>query len=67
MDISKQDADERKAQRVAIGLAALYLGVTPQTLRRWERDGLITAFRTPGGERRFRVSDLDALLSRRPA
>jgi hypothetical protein len=36
-------------------------------LRRWDRKGLITAARTPGGYRRFRTSDLDALMERRTA
>jgi DNA-binding transcriptional MerR regulator len=36
------------------------LGVHPQTLRRWEREGLIPVSWTPGGERRFLVSDVQA-------
>lgn len=42
--------------------AAGLLGVSVKTLRRWESAGKITAVRTPGGQRRFRQSDVDALL-----
>ena len=31
------------------------LKVSPQTLKRWERDGLIKTFRTPGGKRMYNV------------
>jgi predicted site-specific integrase-resolvase len=32
------------------------LGVNERTLRRWEEDGKIPAFRTPGGKRRYDIS-----------
>ena len=38
--------------------AAELMGVTPKTIRRWEEEGKITASRTPGGHRRFDVSQL---------
>lgn len=38
------------------------LGINPDTLRRWERDGLIESERTPGGQRRYREEDALALL-----
>jgi excisionase family DNA binding protein len=41
--------------------AAAVLGVTGQTLRKYEADGLIASKRTPGGHRRFRMGDLVAL------
>lgn len=40
--------------------AAEHLGVHPSTLRRWADDGMITAMITPGGHRRFALSDLEA-------
>ena len=52
---------------LSTGPAAERLGVSSQTLRKWENDGLIRAVWTPGGNRRFRVEDLDALLAERPA
>ena len=44
--------------------AAKRVGVHPKTLLLWAREGRITAAVTPGGHRRFRVSELDALLKR---
>jgi excisionase family DNA binding protein len=46
-----------------IAQAAEYLGVSPNTLRNWERAGKIPAHRHPvNGYRLFRQQDLDALL-----
>lgn len=42
--------------------AADRLALNPETLRRWDRKGTITAYRTPGGYRRFLEADIDALL-----
>lgn len=47
---------------LSVGEAAEILEVSTQTLRRWEKAGAITALRTPGGQRRFRRSDVDALI-----
>ena len=47
-----------------ISEAAEYLGVSPNTLRNWERAGKIVAHRHPVNRYRlFRQQDLDALLS----
>jgi len=44
---------------VSIRKAAKFLGVTPQTLRRWEREGhLLPDERTPGGQRRYDLARL---------
>ena len=40
--------------------ASHFLGVSEPTLRRWTDEGLVEAFRTPGGHRRYL---LDAILS----
>jgi excisionase family DNA binding protein len=47
---------------LALGQAAKYLGVSERTLRKWADEGRIGAFSTPGGHRRFRLSDLDQFL-----
>lgn len=44
----------------AVGEAAEAVGVSRQTLRIWERKGLITPQRTPGGQRRFTAQDVQA-------
>ena len=49
---------------VSIGEAAALLCVHVQTIRRWEREGsLKPAFRTPGGHRRYRLSDIRELMN----
>ena len=44
-----------------ISVAASLSGMHPQTLRIYERRGLIEPFRTPGGTRRYSDSDLERL------
>jgi excisionase family DNA binding protein len=43
--------------------AARRLSVTVDTLRRWEREGLISPHRTPGGHRRYQPDVIDALAN----
>lgn len=45
------------------GEAAALLGVHADTLREWADQELIRCWRTPSGHRRFRRSDVEALLS----
>ncbi|MDB4967524.1 MAG: chemotaxis protein CheY [Myxococcales bacterium] len=40
------------------------LQVNPSSVKKWVNDGRIAAFRTPGGHRRIRVSDLLDFLNR---
>jgi excisionase family DNA binding protein len=42
-------------------VAALFR-VDPKTVTRWAASGRITSIRTPGGHRRFRESEVRALL-----
>jgi excisionase family DNA binding protein len=44
--------------KISISKAAKELGVSQNTLRRWEERGYITPERTPGGHRKY---DLDKL------
>ncbi len=53
---------DRQTQAVyVISVAAELAGVHPQTLRIYERRGLIEPYRTPGGTRRYSQEDLDRL------
>ncbi|NTW89464.1 MAG: MerR family DNA-binding transcriptional regulator [Candidatus Moranbacteria bacterium] len=47
---------------ISIGKAAKILGVTPTTLRAWDKNGKLTAIRTPGGSRRFSVRKIRIFL-----
>jgi MerR family transcriptional regulator/heat shock protein HspR len=53
-----QDKDEAV---YIISVAAELAGVHPQTLRIYERKGLIAPYRTPGGTRRYSDEDLARL------
>jgi len=50
---------------LTLGKASQLLGVHPTTLRAWVDAGLIHAFLTPGGHRRFQLAMLRVFLNRR--
>ncbi len=50
---------------ISIGQASEYLGVSIDTLRRWEKKGRIEAFRSPGGHRYYDKTELDQLFGKR--
>ena len=50
-----------------IGETARLLGVTIETVRRWDKDGHIASTRTVGGQRRFRYGDIRDLIERASA
>jgi excisionase family DNA binding protein len=43
--------------------AAVYLGVSLATIRRWTDAGHINCYRTPGGQRRFSREQLDGFIA----
>ncbi len=43
--------------------AAVYLGVSLATIRRWTDAGHISCYRTPGGQRRFSRAQLDGFVA----
>jgi excisionase family DNA binding protein len=43
--------------------AARHLGVSLSTVRRWSDMGYLHGYRTPGGQRRFPVQELDDFVS----
>ena len=45
-----------------VGQAAEYLGVSAASLRNWSDQGKVPVYRTPGGQRRYRVTDLDKFI-----
>lgn len=48
---------------VTISQAALFLGVSPNTLRNWHRDARLPVYRNPiSGYRLFKKADLEELL-----
>jgi MerR family transcriptional regulator/heat shock protein HspR len=54
-------ADRGQQAVYIISVAARLSGVHPQTLRIYERRGLISPYRTPGGTRRYSDEDLERL------
>lgn len=44
---------------------AAEFGVNAKTITRWARQGTLSCIRTPGGHRRFRRRDVEALLNAR--
>ncbi len=54
-------ASERSEAVYIISVAAELAGVHPQTLRIYERRGLLDPYRTPGGTRRYSERDLEQL------
>jgi len=42
--------------------AARHLGVSLSTVRRWSDSGYLVGYRTPGGQRRFTIEQLDEFL-----
>lgn len=48
---------------IPIGEVARLTGVTVATVRNWERAGKLDAIRTPGGQRRFKLSDVKSMLA----
>lgn len=54
-------SDQKDAVYI-ISVAAEIVGMHPQTLRVYERKGLVEPYRTPGGTRRYSRADLERLL-----
>jgi molybdopterin-binding protein len=50
---------------VRIGQAAELLGVSVETIRRWEADGRLATTRTAGGQRLVQIADVSRLLAER--
>ncbi len=53
---------QQEARLLNVGRAATYIGVSAASLRKWSNDGLVPVYRTPGGQRRYSVEDLDEFM-----
>lgn len=62
----QQIAAGKVTTHVTIGAAARYLGVSVDTIRRWEKDGKLAAHRLDGKNRYFLVSELEQFKKERP-
>jgi excisionase family DNA binding protein len=54
---------ESSARLLTPGEVADLFRVDPATVSRWAASGRLVSVRTPGGHRRFRETDITALLS----
>jgi molybdopterin-binding protein len=61
------DGHDGSAARVRLGQAAEMLGVSVETLRRWEAAGRLATERSDGGQRLVAVEEVTRLLSERRA
>ncbi len=55
-------APETVERPLAAGVVAAMFGVSVSTVASWADQGKLPYFKTPGGQRRFRPSDVEALL-----
>jgi excisionase family DNA binding protein len=55
----KGQSMETSTRFLNVGQAADYLGVSAASLRKWSDEGIVPVYRTPGGQRRFSLADLD--------
>jgi MerR family transcriptional regulator, heat shock protein HspR len=53
--------DRQREAVYIISVAAEIVGMHPQTLRIYERRGLLSPYRTPGGTRRYSQEDVERL------
>jgi molybdopterin-binding protein len=56
---------EQPAVRVRVGQAAEMLGISVETLRRWESEGRLRMERSEGGQRLVEIDEVSRLLDQR--
>jgi len=56
-------AEATKRLGLTTSQAALHLGVSMSTVRRWADQGHLPMLRTPGGQRRFSPEQLDTFVA----
>jgi molybdopterin-binding protein len=57
--------NDERGRPIRIGQAAELLGVSVDTLRRWEADGRLATVRTSGGQRVVPIAEVSRLLGER--
>jgi excisionase family DNA binding protein len=57
------DLDNNEPKWMTIGDAAQYLGISRDTLRRWEKRGKIKAVRSPTNRRYYTQKQLDVIMA----
>ena len=56
----------RKKRLLRINEAAEMLGVNPETLRRWDNDGILTAIRVGSrGDRRYKIEEIEKKIKQK--
>ena len=65
--LQRRHRARREPEWLTLGQAARFLGVAQSTIRKWSDQGVVPAFHTHGGHRRFRRGDLEAFLVRSAA
>lgn len=53
---------ETRKRLMNVSEASTYLGVSAASLRNWSDKGLVPFYRTPGGQRRYELVDLDRFI-----
>ena len=56
------EIDDERAAPLRVGQAAEMLGITVETLRRWEAEGRLRVVRSPGGQRLVSLGEVSRLL-----
>lgn len=62
----KLKISSQKSDWLSITQAAKVIGVSADTLRRWEKTGKLNAKRTHGSHRRYHASELETILKNQP-
>jgi excisionase family DNA binding protein len=63
---NERDREHRPAPLLTAGEVAQIFRVSPKTVARWGRSGRLPMFRTPGGDQRYRLPDIEAFFDREP-
>jgi excisionase family DNA binding protein len=48
---------------LSVSEASTFLGVSAASVRSWSNSGYLRAYRTPGGQRRYAIEELEEFLS----